>query len=377
MSRLLFMKTLPQQLAQPTGIAIAASLGLHALLGLSLPSLSKASKQAEQNPRGNVKVMELTPAEESRVPSLAPSPTSVLQPPPLPYESQPLPPLPPSLSSYYPPLSPPDCSVNSSPTSSRRKKGVSNSPSSLQAKGEKGVKSSSSRQYCLDDLLASVSGITKPPKSIQDTARSLKDKDSRKKLDKTSDRQSKGTSVNDRSSGNKVKLPDIDNLIRRNTDLPKGLNSSGDKPENIPNLPPPHRSSETASPSSPETAGDNAESRNSYGSTSLLSQALQEDRTAKLKTGDDILRGTIDYPPNMGCSEKSLSNAIKGFVIVDRDGNIARNPQMTPPSNNEIFNQQVLAKVRAHQFPKADKDEPAHRIYQFRFNINTNESCSK
>ncbi|MBD1941966.1 hypothetical protein H6F50_06265 [Coleofasciculus sp. FACHB-712] len=100
MSYLSFIRNLPEKLTQPPLIAALASVGIHGVLAMTLPSLSASSKPEEQKPRGTVKVVELTPAEQSRIPQLAPPPVSL---PPIPNQTQLLPPLPPP-SSVLPPI---------------------------------------------------------------------------------------------------------------------------------------------------------------------------------------------------------------------------------------------------------------------------------
>ncbi|MBD2740597.1 energy transducer TonB [Coleofasciculus sp. FACHB-1120] len=101
MSYLSFIKNLPEKLTQPPLIAALASVGIHGVLAMTLPSLSASStKLEEQKPRGTVKVVELSPAEQSRIPQLAPPPVSL---PPIPNQTQLLPPLPPP-SSVLPPI---------------------------------------------------------------------------------------------------------------------------------------------------------------------------------------------------------------------------------------------------------------------------------
>lgn len=75
-----FLKSLPQALRQPTGIATIASVGVHGLLWIVLPILPLASKTTESDPEP-VQLVELTPAEQSRLPSFA---TPQLSLPPLP-----------------------------------------------------------------------------------------------------------------------------------------------------------------------------------------------------------------------------------------------------------------------------------------------------
>ncbi|MBW4576418.1 MAG: TonB family protein [Aphanothece sp. CMT-3BRIN-NPC111] len=83
-----FFQILPDVVRQPTVIAALASLGIHGLLAVSLPTLSASSTPEEENMRGTVKVVELTPAQQNRLPQ----PSSL---PPLAYQTQPLPPEPP------------------------------------------------------------------------------------------------------------------------------------------------------------------------------------------------------------------------------------------------------------------------------------------
>jgi outer membrane biosynthesis protein TonB len=61
-------KTL-EVLRQPFSLAILASLGIHALLGVTLPMLP-AAKPKEPDPEA-VKVVELSPAEQARIPELS------------------------------------------------------------------------------------------------------------------------------------------------------------------------------------------------------------------------------------------------------------------------------------------------------------------
>ena len=105
MSQLLLIKNLPFILRQPTLVATVGSLGIHALVALALPSLSASSKTAQQDEKGQVQVVELTPAEMSRLPQLAmqPLPPTAIQNQPL--SELPSPPLPP----------PPDSSLSTVP----------------------------------------------------------------------------------------------------------------------------------------------------------------------------------------------------------------------------------------------------------------------
>ncbi|MBE9118751.1 hypothetical protein IQ249_22950 [Lusitaniella coriacea LEGE 07157] len=70
MPDLTIFKTILHQLTQPTAIAIFGSVGLHAALGVTLPILPIFSQDSDI-PR-NVRLMELTPAEQLRLPNVSP-----------------------------------------------------------------------------------------------------------------------------------------------------------------------------------------------------------------------------------------------------------------------------------------------------------------
>src|SRR6478672_4656810 len=76
-----FIKSLPEVLRQPSGIATIASVGFHGLLWVILPVLPLSSKTTESEAQRPVQLVELTPAEQSRLPSFA---TPQLSLPPLP-----------------------------------------------------------------------------------------------------------------------------------------------------------------------------------------------------------------------------------------------------------------------------------------------------
>ncbi|HEY9744194.1 MAG TPA: TonB family protein, partial [Coleofasciculaceae cyanobacterium] len=93
-----FIKTVPQKLFQPTSIAVIASVGIHGLVGVALPYLPLSSQDKSKLGR-SVRLTQLTPSEQSRLPVVSP-PTS----PPLSLTQLPqLSSLPPSLSSPFPP----------------------------------------------------------------------------------------------------------------------------------------------------------------------------------------------------------------------------------------------------------------------------------
>ncbi|HEY9725175.1 MAG TPA: hypothetical protein V6D50_01895, partial [Chroococcales cyanobacterium] len=99
MSYASLFKSLPEKLTQPIGIAILASLGIHVLVGVTLPYWSGLSN-SKSKPIRNVKLVQLPSSERSRIPSPAPSPLTL--PPNVSQQLQPLPPLPSSLSTPLP-----------------------------------------------------------------------------------------------------------------------------------------------------------------------------------------------------------------------------------------------------------------------------------
>ena len=96
MSYLSLIKSLPEMLRQPTGIATVASLGVHGVLWVLLPILPLASKTTEAEVQKPVQLVELTPAEINRLPNFA---TPQISLPPLPKSNNLYPPLPPLQSS--------------------------------------------------------------------------------------------------------------------------------------------------------------------------------------------------------------------------------------------------------------------------------------
>lgn len=96
MSYLSLIKSLPELLSQPSGIATVASLGLHGVLWVLLPVLPLASKTTEAEIQQPVQLVELTPAEINRLPNFA---TPQISLPPLPKSNNLYPPLPPLQSS--------------------------------------------------------------------------------------------------------------------------------------------------------------------------------------------------------------------------------------------------------------------------------------
>ncbi|MBE9127377.1 MULTISPECIES: energy transducer TonB [unclassified Coleofasciculus] len=96
MSKDSFIKSVSEKLNQPTSIAVMASVGIHAILGVSLPYVMPVFSREEPPLRQTVQVLELTPADLSRLPDL-----SVPSLPP--YYQTPL-----SSQSLLPPQTPPD-----------------------------------------------------------------------------------------------------------------------------------------------------------------------------------------------------------------------------------------------------------------------------
>jgi hypothetical protein len=83
MQTLSLVKDLPAKLLQPTVIAAIASIGLHSLLAAALPNLSTVGEVKEEPMADNIEVVELTPAEQERLPDISPLPFQAYQTQPL------------------------------------------------------------------------------------------------------------------------------------------------------------------------------------------------------------------------------------------------------------------------------------------------------
>lgn len=111
MSYASLFKSLPEKLTQPIGIAILASLGIHVLVGFTLPYWS-GSSNGKSKPIRNVKLVQLPQSERNRIPTPSSSPLTL--PPSVSQQLQPLPPLPSSLNTPLP-APPKDSSVYNFP----------------------------------------------------------------------------------------------------------------------------------------------------------------------------------------------------------------------------------------------------------------------
>ncbi len=96
-------KTISEKLTQPSGVAVMASIGIHLILGATLPYLLPAlSREDEPESRRTVELLELNPEDLGELPAIA-SPLDLPPLPPLPENFDPeqfqsLPPLPSDLS---------------------------------------------------------------------------------------------------------------------------------------------------------------------------------------------------------------------------------------------------------------------------------------
>ncbi|MFN5990097.1 MAG: hypothetical protein ACK47Q_11795, partial [Dolichospermum sp.] len=123
MSYVSILRNIPEMLSQPTGIAAIASLGIHGAIALIVPLMPvNSSESAKIDPSKAVPLMELSAADQKRLPQPATISQLPLQQPPLPLQQQ----LPGSnlgnLTTIYPPLqpelsNPPLSVIPSSPTS--------------------------------------------------------------------------------------------------------------------------------------------------------------------------------------------------------------------------------------------------------------------
>ena len=91
MSYVNLLKNIPEILSQPTGIAAIASLGIHGAIALIVPFMPVNSSQSSKNePPKAVGLMELTAADQNRLPQPASTSQVALEQPQLPLQ-QPLP----------------------------------------------------------------------------------------------------------------------------------------------------------------------------------------------------------------------------------------------------------------------------------------------
>jgi hypothetical protein len=89
MSYVSLLKNLPEILSQPTGIAAIASLGIHGAIALIVPLMPVSSnKSSETNTAKAVGLMELSQADQNRLPQTPGTSEVALQPPQLPLKQQ-------------------------------------------------------------------------------------------------------------------------------------------------------------------------------------------------------------------------------------------------------------------------------------------------
>ncbi|HLO88722.1 MAG TPA: hypothetical protein VK203_27460 [Nostocaceae cyanobacterium] len=87
MSYVSLLKNIPEFFSQPTGIAAIASLSIHGAIALIVPLLpSTASKTPEAESPKTVGLIELSPADQSRLPEVPGTSQVALQPPQLPLQ---------------------------------------------------------------------------------------------------------------------------------------------------------------------------------------------------------------------------------------------------------------------------------------------------
>ncbi|MFM2062595.1 MAG: hypothetical protein RLZZ507_2265 [Cyanobacteriota bacterium] len=89
MSYVSLLKNIPEILSQPTGIAAIASLGIHGAIALIVPLMPvDSSKSSETDSTQAVGLMELSPADQNRLPQTADTSQVALQQPQLPLQPQ-------------------------------------------------------------------------------------------------------------------------------------------------------------------------------------------------------------------------------------------------------------------------------------------------
>lgn len=89
MSYVSLLKNIPEILSQPTGIAAIASVGIHSAIALIVPLMPvDSSTSSESNVKKAVGLMELSPADQNRLPSSGNTSQLALQPSKLPLQAQ-------------------------------------------------------------------------------------------------------------------------------------------------------------------------------------------------------------------------------------------------------------------------------------------------
>lgn len=162
---------IPETLRSSTGLAALASLGIHGLLWAVLPVLPFESKSLESQSQPTVGLIELTPEEQSRLPStsevtLPPFATqqSVLPPlPPPPFPMSALPPLPALPPSFQLPPNPsiPQNSLTASSPSTKTVRVQQPTPTKIAINKPAGL--GGNRTYYSDELLSAPRRWTPPP----------------------------------------------------------------------------------------------------------------------------------------------------------------------------------------------------------------------
>jgi hypothetical protein len=106
MSYVSVLKNIPEILSQPTGIAAIASLGIHGAIALIVPLMPvNSSQSAKIDPSKAIPLMELSSADQKRLPEAPKTSQIALQQPQLPLQQQ-LPGALGGLSTIYPPIQP-------------------------------------------------------------------------------------------------------------------------------------------------------------------------------------------------------------------------------------------------------------------------------
>lgn len=361
MSKASFIKSVSEKLNQPTSIAVMASVGIHALLGVSLPYVMPVFSREEPPLRQTVQLLELTPADLSRLPDL-----SVPSIPPSLYYQTPLssqsllpsqtPQVPLNLDgtiSLYPRKS---TSTSSSQSSSSTKR-TNRTPNSV-------TPNSSQRQRLTNKELRELLGrgvTAAPTRNILEQLEQLESADPKNEPSDSSN-TSMDSLANRRLNQDQESLtlaqrgiapprepfkPKKHDIVAHNPQAnhqsPTNENSEAQRPQ--PSQRNTHDLARNSKPDSTNTNNQEAQPNNPTG------------RDGNVPTIPMRLAGTY---PKEACSEK-LSGTAVFRVLVGADSKIA-NIQLLQSAGNSAFDQQARQDINARSFPNSTAQPKSYRV---------------
>jgi hypothetical protein len=352
------LQPVPIKVFNPSSVAVFASVGVHAfILGMVLPSLSSFSATEKASAPRNVAVIELTPAEQSRLPALSNSAATL-----------------PDISNLSLPNSP-TTDLSSFPTNPAPLPNILSflpAPSSVPALPPLPPLSYSSN---LPITLSPRAFLPPPPAS---TSASLPQNPSAPSLATTN-------SLNPPQPLNfePQRAPiNPDELINRKLYLPNSQGTAAANPN--PTQPFTGRNSGMVSPSEPETSETSARDRQIRRLVALTLQRandLREDKsntTAEEATQNDVawmrdIGKTVSKGqehninlagvyPKEACFRQLTGTSVYG-IVVDTQGKLMAAPYLLKSAGYPILNQQALQQISGMSFANATANPKPYRVY--------------